>query len=114
MAKFASYQKTLSFVIEFAIDHRVTGAYNRKLAYAGTGYNGSRGFNLKKPETTQYRTERAGRPDAARTASTRLDANKYLSGLTLKKGVLSEKGITLDSREYYRFNEKCEYMGLEF
>ena len=48
-----------------------------------------------------------------RIQATRTDADKYLQGLK-DKGVLSNKRLTKDRREYYEFTEKCEYQGSRF
>ena len=48
-----------------------------------------------------------------RKVASKLDADNYLQGLK-SKGVLSNKGITKDGREYYEFTQKCEHMGVQF
>jgi hypothetical protein len=57
-----------------------------------------------------------GKADSSgdRTQSTPNDADRYLQGLTDQKGLLSDKKISLDRREYYEFMKKTTYNGVRF
>ena len=46
-----------------------------------------------------------------RVQAERQDADNYLKELK-DKGVLSEKKIAKDGREYFKFQKKCEYNGI--
>jgi len=48
-----------------------------------------------------------------RVQAERQDADNYLKELK-DKGVLSEKKIAKDGREYFKFQKKCEYNGIKF
>ena len=48
-----------------------------------------------------------------RKQATPQDADRYLDGLRDKR-VLSRKGVTKDGHDYYKFERKCEYMGIKF
>jgi hypothetical protein len=56
-----------------------------------------------------------GKADAtsSRIQSTPSDADRYLGELQ-SKGVLSDKKISLDKREYYEFMKKCNHNGVRF
>jgi hypothetical protein len=49
-----------------------------------------------------------------RIQSTPNDADRYLKGLTDQRGLLSDKKISLDRREYYEFMKKTTYNGVRF
>ena len=68
----------------------------------------------KEIKPTKGKAKGGFKSQTGRVVATKVDADKYLSGLTSKKNVLSRKGITLDGYEYYKFEEKCEYMGRTF
>ena len=56
---------------------------------------------------------RGGRNNGNRIQAVRADADNYLRGLKDRR-VLSNKGVTRDGHEYYKFEERCEYMGVKF
>ncbi len=68
----------------------------------------------KEIKPTKGKAKGGFKSQTGRVVATKVDADKYLSGLTSQKNVLSRKGITLDGYEYYKFEEKCEYMGHKF
>lgn len=51
---------------------------------------------------------------AQRISATRLDVDTYLKGLTDQKGVLLNRGKTLDGHHYYEVMKKAEYKGITF
>ena len=77
-AIYASYLKTLDFVVDFAVKHGVCGALNKKLATAN-GYS-ARQFNLNKPHEFRSGKTSGGteyRKVKTRKIDTQADQNNF-------------------------------------
>ena len=116
-AIYASYLKTLDFVVDFAVKHGVCGALNKKLATAN-GYS-ARQFNLNKPREFRSGKTSGGaeyrKVKPARRVSTMDDLNRYMNDMIgVNSGALLNCGKTTDGYHYYKVNKKFTYRGITF
>ena len=87
-----------------------------KLGYASgaaIGYIASRATKAVARATVDFFKGNGSCAAQQRTVADRKDADNYIDKL-IDKGVLSEKKIAKDKREYFEFRKKCEYMGIKF
>ena len=87
---------------------QIAGAYSRKPEFVQDFIN----FFKKKTNDGLKKGAESNAPKL-RIQSTRTDADKYLQELK-DKGVLSDKRIAKDGREYYEFRRNCEHHGIKF
>ena len=91
----------------------IAGANIGAVKGAAAGYIASRAAKAIARVTVDFFKGNGSGAAQQRTVADRKDVDNYIDKL-IDKGVLSEKKIAKDKREYFEFRKKCEYMGIKF